>query len=181
MRKLRTGDVMTVNIDRLSIGGRGVTRHEGLVIFVPDSAPGDILEIKLSFVKKNFAEGRIERILTPSLERIQPPCPVAGVCGGCSWQHISYAEQLKQKHALVIEALRKFSGHFDPLKPELLIEKVSAVVPSPSEFRYRNRIQLHHAPGVRGAHLGFYKRGTRQIVDITSSSAKGQLAASSYF
>lgn len=150
------GDRLTVEIASLAVGGRGVARYQGLVIFVGDAAPGDVVEIELTKVKTNFAEARIVKVVTASLHRRVPPCPVAGVCGGCSWQHVDYGEQLRQKHALVVQNLRKMSGY------ELDEGLVEPVVPSPDEFRYRNRIQLHHS----GPRMGFFKRGSHDIVDI---------------
>ena len=81
--KLKPGDKLTVHIDRLAIGGRGVARHEGLVIFVSDTAPDEDVEIQLTFVKKNFAEAKLLSIVKASPHRRKPPCPVAGICGGC--------------------------------------------------------------------------------------------------
>lgn len=156
----KPGQRLSVQIDRLSVGGRGVARHEGLVIFVPDTAPDESVEIELEKVRKNFAEGRLIRVLRASPHRRVAPCPVAGICGGCSWQHVEYEEQLRQKHQLVSEALRRMSGF--GIGPET----VSAVVPSPDEFRYRNRIQLQHEPREGGARMGFFKRGSNQIVAI---------------
>lgn len=154
---LKSGDTIRVHIDRLSTGGRGVARHEGLVVFVPDTAPDEDVEVQLTFVKKNFAEAKLKTILHPSPFRVAPPCPVAGVCGGCSWQHVAYSEQLNQKREIVRDALRKFSG-FDMSDPDFVRE----VVASPRTFRYRNRIQLHSD----GKHLGFHRRGSHQIIDI---------------
>lgn len=156
------GDRIRVWIEKLSIGGRGIARHEGLVIFVPDTGPEEMVEVELTAVKKNFAEGRVLRLLSSSPHRVQPPCSVAGICGGCSWQHVTYTEQLRQKREFVREALRKFSG-FDVTGSDLNGSSlVGEVVPSPFEFRYRNRIQLHHA----GGRLGFHRRGSHHIVDI---------------
>jgi 23S rRNA (uracil1939-C5)-methyltransferase len=108
-------------------------------------------------VKKNFAEARLINVLTPSASRVTPPCAVAGVCGGCNWQHVSYDEQLRQKRELVRESLRKFSG-FDVSQ----LESVQAVIASPKPLRYRNRVQFHHA----GAELGYYRRGSHRLVSI---------------
>lgn len=155
-KTFRRGDRLNVHVDRLSVGGRGVARHQGLVIFIDLAAPDEDVEIELSNVKKNFAEARLIRVIKTSPHRVTPPCPVAGVCGGCNWQQVSYPEQLKQKRALVIESLRKFSGF------ALSEQQVAEVVASPNEFRYRNRIQLHHS----GPRAGFHKRGSHEIVDI---------------
>jgi 23S rRNA (uracil1939-C5)-methyltransferase len=156
MKTFKSGDRFEVHIDRLSVGGRGVARHEGLVVFVADTAPGEAVEVELALVKKNFAEARLVRIVTPSLSRITPPCPVAGICGGCNWQHVAYDEQLRQKKSLVEESLKTFSGF------QTDDQTVSDVVASPSPFRYRNRIQLHYS----GPRMGFFKRASHEIVDI---------------
>lgn len=153
----KRGQKISLRIDRLSIGGRGVGRHDNLVIFVPDTAPDELVEVELTQVKKSFAEARLIRVLKPSPSRVEPPCPVAGICGGCNWQHISYEEQLRQKRQLVFEALRKFSGHLLPS-----VEAIEPVIPSPKPLRYRNRIQVHYS----GSQFGFHKRGSHDIVDI---------------
>ncbi|MES2964791.1 MAG: class I SAM-dependent RNA methyltransferase [Bdellovibrionota bacterium] len=167
--KLRRGEKIELVIDRLSVGGRGVARHEGVVIFVPNAAPGDRLMVELSQVKKSFAEAEIVRILEPSLHRVTPPCPVAGVCGGCTWQHVEYPEQLRQKQGLVRESLRKFSG-FDVSAED----SVQPTVPSPKPFRYRNRVQLHFDRG----RLGFFRKGSRELVDITDCPITDEAIAS---
>lgn len=148
---------MKLHIDRLSVGGRGVGRADELVIFVPDVCAGEEVEVEITNVKKNFAEARLLQVLTASPNRVVPPCPVAGVCGGCNWQHLSYPEQLLAKRELVRESLRKFSG-FDVSAEG----RVQPVIPSPRPLRYRNRIQLHHAPGA----IGYYKRGSHSLVSI---------------
>ncbi len=169
------GDRLTIEIESLAVGGRGVARHSSqngrLVIFVNDVTPQDVVEVELTKVKKNFAEARLVKVLHPSPFRRLPECSVAGVCGGCSWQHVEYAEQLRQKRVIVEQALRRMSGF------NLDEGFVEPVVPSPREFRYRNRIQLQHQPGTKDhkqspataskkAEMGFFKRGSHQIVDI---------------
>lgn len=167
--KPNRGDKITIHIDRLSVGGRGVGRAGELVIFVPDVAPDEDVEIEIVAIKKNFAEGRLLTVLKASAARIQPPCPVAGVCGGCNWQHVSYVEQLLQKRSLVRESLRKFSG-FDVSQDSL----VHPVVASPKPLRYRNRVQFHHANG----ELGYFRRNSHQLVSIDDCPiAETQIAA----
>jgi 23S rRNA (uracil1939-C5)-methyltransferase len=152
---LRTGTRFIFKIDRFSVGGRGVGRHEGLVVFVPDVAPLETVEVELTKVKKNFAEARLIKVIEPSEHRIKPSCPHAGVCGGCAWMHLTYSEQLISKRSLVAEALLKFSGYN-------YNSEVDATVPSPNQFRYRNRIQVH----VQDGQVGFHRRGSNQIVNI---------------
>ena len=156
---MQRGDVVTLRIDRLSYnGGRGVGRYEGVVVFVPETAPNEFVEVKITAVKKNFAEAELIKILEPSPSRRMPPCPVAGVCGGCSWQHIVYPEQLRQKEAILrhalARALREKGGEHS--------QYGLTIRPAPSEFRYRNRIQIH----VEGARFGFYAKRSRELVSI---------------
>jgi len=156
-RPFQRGDRIALHIDRLATGGRGVGRFQGMVVFVSGVAPLEDVEVEITFIKKNFAEAKLLRILVASEFRITPPCPVAGKCGGCSWQHVTYAEQLRQKKSQVIEALRKFSGYALEAIPQ-----VAETQPSPLEFRYRNRIQLHN----QGSRMGFHQRDSHSIVDI---------------
>lgn len=155
--RLGPKDIIEITIDRLSVGGRGVGRTSGLVVFVTGAAPGETLEVELTSVKKNFAEAKLKRIVRASPHRIEAPCPVFGICGGCTWQHVSYEEQLRQKREIVRSSLAKFSG-FDVSAED----SVEPTVASPNEFRYRNRIQLHRGNG----RVGFTKRGSHDIVDI---------------
>ena len=155
--KPRIGERLQLKIDRLAVGGRGVGRSGALVIFVPDVAPNETVEVEITLVKKNYAEARLVAVVTASPSRMEPPCPVAGVCGGCNWQHIAYHEQLLQKRELVRESLRKFSG-FDVSSDAL----VQPVIASPRPLRYRNRIQLHHS----GKEIGYFRRGSHALVAI---------------
>jgi 23S rRNA (uracil1939-C5)-methyltransferase len=147
-------DQIELSIERLSAGGRGVGRFEGAVVFVPNTAPADRVLVCISHLHKNFADAELIQVVEPSPMRVIPPCPVADICGGCTWQHVRYDEQLKQKQSIVQEALRKFSGFQD--------FTVLPTLPSPKELRYRNRIQIH----AQGGKLGFHKRASHDIVNI---------------
>ena len=142
-----------VTIEKLAIGGAGVARHDGLVIFVPDAAPGDELLIEVTMKKKNFAEARIVQILKPGPSRRTPPCPIADRCGGCNLQHITEGEQRAQKQLMVQETLSKFLRGVD--LPFLPIKE------SPLSFRYRNRIQPKYYRG----RFGFFTRRSHEIVE----------------
>ncbi|MEK2689351.1 class I SAM-dependent RNA methyltransferase [Bdellovibrio sp. GT3] len=143
-----------VKIEKMAIGGAGIARHDGLVIFVPLAAPDDELLVEITTAKKNFAEARIVEILKPGPSRRTPPCPVANVCGGCNWQHLTEQEQQKQKEALVLETIRKFN-------PDLNFEYLP-LQPSPRSLRYRNRIQ----PKFQNGRFGFFARNSHEIVEI---------------
>lgn len=118
----------------MTVGGAGLGRHNGLVVFVDYAAPGDLLEIEITEQKSNFSFGRILTILEAGPNRISAPCPYFTLCGGCSWQHLSAPEQLKQKHSLIEDSLREIQkSHNFEIRP---------IQPSPRDFFYRNRVQL---------------------------------------
>lgn len=149
------GQTVQLNIEKLTFsGGRGLARKEGLVFFVPETAPGDLVEAKIVKLKKNLAEAELLQILQPSPHRIPPECPVARTCGGCCWQHVDYPTQLKQKKEIVENALKKLSAGQS--------FKILDVVPSPKQFRYRNRIQVHKLK----KEIGFLKPKTHSLVPI---------------
>lgn len=146
----KNSPTLNLTIDRLSFnGGRGVARYEGVVVFVPDTVPGDLIEARITSKKKNFWEAEIVKLVRPSPSRQAPPCPVAERCGGCSWQQVSYSEQLRQKQNIVEFALRMS-------KPRELRQ----IIPSPKEFRYRNRIQVH----VKHGEVGFLGKRSHNLV-----------------
>lgn len=143
-----------VQIQNLAVGGAGIARHDGMVIFVPMAAPGDRLLVRLTKKKKNYAEAEIVEILSPGPSRREPPCPVANTCGGCNWQHISEDEQRRQKQDIVEQTLRKFLRGLD--------FQMLPIVSSPQSLRYRNRIQ----PKAYKDFFGFFGRQSHRIVDI---------------
>ncbi len=94
-----------LQIDKLAYGGAGFGRLDGKACFVPFTAPGDLVEIRVQKNKSSYTEGVVEEILSPSSHRISPPCPVFGSCGGCNWQHVSYEEQCRQKENIFADTL----------------------------------------------------------------------------
>ncbi len=155
-----SGDVITLRMERLSYnGGRGIGRFEGLVVFVAETAPDELIEAKVTAVKKNFAEAELIRVLEPSTARRLPPCPVFSRCGGCCWQHITYPEQLNQKEAFLRHSLTRALRTRVGDVTNITVQMVAA----PDEFRYRNRVQVH----IEGEQFGFYAKRSRELVPIT--------------
>jgi 23S rRNA (uracil1939-C5)-methyltransferase len=134
--------IIELRIDGIAAGGDGVGRAEGLVVFVPRSAPGDLARVRIE-ASKRFARGCLEEVLEPSPERVTPPCPhyVEDRCGGCQLQHIRYEAQLEAKTRIIADALRR-------------IGKRSATVPdirrSDREWRYRTKLTLTMRRGPEG-------------------------------
>lgn len=148
-----------LTIDRLSYGPDGIGRldgeEHGKVVFVPAAVPGDDLEIALTEEKKRYASGRIVTVRQPSAARRVPPCPHLPDCGGCPWQQVDYAEQLRAKEEAVRESLRRIGGVSEPA--------LLPIVPSPQEWRYRHRIRLRTEPEGR---LGFYRADSHTLVEL---------------
>ena len=76
-------DLQRLTIEKLVPGGDGMARHEGRVVFVPGTLPGEEVSVKFGERKKDFARATVVEIIKASPDRIPPPCPVAGTCGGC--------------------------------------------------------------------------------------------------
>ena len=113
---LAVGDKLFLTITDIAFGGEGVARIEDFVIFVPFVGPGEEAEAEITEIKKRFARAKLLRVLKPSHERVLPPCPYFGDCGGCQYQHLVYASQLKLKHKQVADIFHRLGG----LNPDLV-------------------------------------------------------------
>lgn len=120
---LAPGSKVSVTIADIAFGGEGVARLEEFVIFVPFVMVGEEVEVEITEVKKRFARGKLIRVISPSPERVTPLCPYFGDCGGCQYQHIDYAAQLRIKHKQIVDLfvrIGKFSeALIDPVVPAL--------------------------------------------------------------
>lgn len=121
-------------IESLAFGGKGILRHEGQVVFVPYTAPGDRITCRVTHQAKSYSEAKMISLETPGAQRTDPRCPYFGTCGGCQLQHLNYAEQLYYKRKSVIDALQRI-GKLDHIK-------VDAVVPAETRWAYRRHITL---------------------------------------
>jgi 23S rRNA (uracil1939-C5)-methyltransferase len=145
--------ILTLIIVDLSRGGAGVGKEDGgRAVFVPFTAPGDVVSVELGEEKKNYAQARLIEILEPSPIRQKPPCPVFGRCGGCQWQHIPYDFQWKTKVNGVHQVLKRAALEVAQIE-ELPAEQI---------WEYRNRVQMRGEGGT----LGFYQQGTNQIIPV---------------
>jgi len=126
--------VMSVAIESIAAGGDGVGRNEGLVVFVPRTAPGDIVTAQVAG-KGHFARGSLRSVVTPSAQRVDPPCPhyTRDRCGGCQVQHMSYESQLAAKQRIIRDSVQRIGKRIIDL-PD--------ISPSPEEWRYRTKLTL---------------------------------------
>lgn len=151
----KLGEIVEITIESLAyFGGRGVGRLQGVVIFVPGVAPEDRWRVRITAVKSRFLEAEAVELLQAGAARREPPCPVAGRCGGCSWQHVQYRVQIEQKEKILRDALRKIA------KTQSLNWR--PFIPAPEEFHYRNRIQIQ----VREGRRGFFAARSRDLVEF---------------
>ena len=123
-----------LSLTGLAAKGMAVGRTStGAVVFVKDAVPGDIAMVHIYKKRKNYFEGRLEKLISPSPDRVSPKCSHFGICGGCQWQHLSYVSQLKHKQEEVHQNFVKI-GSFD-------FPKLEKIVPSKSQFNYRNKME----------------------------------------
>ncbi|MBL7544684.1 MAG: class I SAM-dependent RNA methyltransferase [Bdellovibrionaceae bacterium] len=151
----KVGDIFEVTIDKMANRGKGLGRINEQVVFVPYSAPQDVLKVQATKISKNFIDAEIIEILRPSSMRTQAPCPYFTDCGGCHFQHIHYPQQVQLKDQLVKETLLRALGNPENVN---LLDPIA----SPSEWHYRNRIQVH----VQNDQIGFHKRNSHSIIPI---------------
>ena len=129
-----TREHLTLALTAIAPGGEAIGLHDGLVVFVTGGLPGEVVEVELNERRRNFARGRVVRVLQAAPERVVPPCPLFGRCGGCTWQHIAYAAQVLFKTEIVREQLARIG--------KLSGVEVRPCVPSAQAYGYRSRARL---------------------------------------
>ena len=131
---IKKGQIIDVEIKDLAFGGRGVTRVNGMAIFVDQVAPMDHARIRIIRKRRNYAEAILLELLNPSPFRVTPPCPYSGVCGGCKWQFLDYDKQLEYKQQHVADAMIRI-GEIENIN-------VQPTMPSNGIFHYRNKMEF---------------------------------------
>jgi 23S rRNA (uracil1939-C5)-methyltransferase len=152
-----------VRIDTMTFGGAGLGRVDGKVCFVPFTAVGDLVRVSIVTEKKSYLEGVILENLEPSPQRISPPCPVFGECGGCCWQHLPYDIQAKTKEDLFAEILMRAT--------RIERGKVLPILTAPVPYGYRTRVQFKVKYVAGTLSMGFFRKGTHQVIDIPCGCA----------
>lgn len=149
-----------LRISDVAFGGEGVARLDDFVVFLPFTAPGEIVEAELVEVKKRFGRARLLRVIEQAPERVEPLCPYFGQCGGCQYQHLGYPAQLQLKRKQVCDLFQRIGG----LDPHL----VAPIIPCPEPYGYRNRIMVRTQwdKPRQCLNLGFLRADNRLVVDI---------------
>lgn len=150
------GDQLELRIERIVPNGFGIGFAEKLTVFTPLTAPGDVVCVKITQLKKKIAFAEIIELLEASADRVEAPCRYFGSCGGCDFQQMTYAAQLEAKAAIVRDCLKRIA--------QIDWRDEITVVGSPHEFGYRSRAQWHADP--RSKKLGYRKRNSHEVIDI---------------
>lgn len=151
------GDQAQLKVHDLNHDGDGVARaDDGRVVFVPGALLGDTVLVRVTALKKRHATAELLAVKRPGAGRIEPPCPVAGECGGCAIQALAYPEQLAWKERRVRDALARLAGLSAPVHP---------IIGMQSPFRYRNKAQypIRRTPSGEVV-AGFYRKGSHDVV-----------------
>ena len=158
---MQKNETVILTIEDMSTNGEGIGKAEGYPLFVKDTVIGDVAEVKVTKAMKNYGFGRLMKILTPSVHRIEAPCPVARQCGGCQLQAMRYEEQLAFKNRKVKNNLMRIGG----IPEELLDEVMEPICGMEEPFRYRNKAQFPVGKDKDGKVIsGFYAGRTHQII-----------------
>lgn len=156
---MKVSDEVVVSIEKLSNLGFGIAKHEGLVVFVENSCPGDKLKVKITKLNKNWANAQIVEILEKSPHRVEPPCAMQNICGGCQLQFIDYDYQLQLKKEIIEDAMKTIGG---------LDIEVKDPIASPENLHYRHKVQypITQTKVSKRILAGYYKPKSHEIINI---------------
>jgi 23S rRNA (uracil1939-C5)-methyltransferase len=144
-----------LNLTDMAYEGHAIGRNDEEVVFVEYGLPGEDVEVELYKRQADFANGRVVEVYQASPDRIEPPCPYFGFCGGCHWQHVTYERQLELKQHVVKEQLRRI-GKFET-------QPVLPTVPAEDPWHYRNHVRLSAG---RHGDIGFVRRASHRFLPI---------------
>ncbi|WP_312200809.1 23S rRNA (uracil(1939)-C(5))-methyltransferase RlmD [Anaerospora hongkongensis] len=151
------GSRYTVEIIGLGHSGEGVGRFQDFTIFVPQALPGEVVEVQVSEVKKNYAKAKLTGVKQASAERVEPLCSVYQNCGGCQLQHLSYAGQLNAKRQQVVDAVTRIGKLADVV--------VHPTMGAANPWYYRNKMQFPVGKAGGKVAVGCYSQGTHAIIN----------------
>lgn len=150
--------VCRAEITDISSDGNGVCRIDGMAVFVPMTAVGDVIDVKIVKVQKSFAFGIIDSIITPSPDRITDSCPVYKTCGGCQLRHISYEAECRMKQSVVENSFRRIGG---------IEAEYDSFIAADTCSRYRNKAQFPVANVGGRAVCGFFAPRSHRLIPVT--------------
>lgn len=166
---MQKNDIIDLEITGMTSEGYGVGRADGMAVFVPLGAVGDVLRVRIVKVKKTYCYGKIEEISVPSPDRIAPDCPVFGRCGGCDFRHITYEAELAAKDDFIRGAFTRIGG----FSPEFL-----PIIGNGGQCAYRNKTQYPVRRGKNGETLcGFFAERSHRVTECGNCQLEQELFA----
>lgn len=150
-------DIVKVECIDLNYDGLGVCKVDGFPIFVDRMLVGEVGEVKITKLSKNYGNGELIKLITTSTDRVKPICPIFDVCGGCEIMHLSYVAQLEFKRKAANETLKRLG------KVNFEVKKI---VGMEDPYYYRNKVQIPYQMRKGKVICGFYKRGTHEIASF---------------
>lgn len=165
--EMKKNDIFTVTCTGYTDDGAGVTRIDGVVIFVPGLIVGEEAEIGITKMKNNYGYGRVVKILKPSEHRIEPVCSVFRPCGGCQLQHMDDYAQREFKMEKVKACFRKNAG--------MEIEPLPILKEEPY-WNYRNKVQIPVQLNKGKVEMGFYQNHTNRVVCYDTCHVQTELS-----
>lgn len=162
---MKITDTFLSEIIDTGMNGEGVCKVDGIPVFVPYAAKGDLCKIKISKVNKNYAAADLVKIVRPSDDRVGAPCPAYGSCGGCCLQHISFDAENAYKKQYLSSILHKSGIDAD-------VRDTVSVRP----YHYRNKLQMPFFETDGQIAVGFYKRGTHDGIPLFDCMLHGEWA-----
>ncbi|MEG2037212.1 MAG: 23S rRNA (uracil(1939)-C(5))-methyltransferase RlmD, partial [Ruthenibacterium sp.] len=162
---IEKNDNCRVTITGYSSEGMGITRIDGIVVFVKNALAGEVCDVQILKTLKNCAYARIVEVVTPSAHRREPDCPNYGRCGGCDFRHMDYAEECSAKQERVQNALQRIGGC--ELEPEPFCGAGETT-------HYRNKCQF---PISVSGNIGFYRARTHEVIPMTDCLIQSPVAA----
>lgn len=123
-----------IKIEKIAAEGKSIAYIDDKVLFVPNTVPGDIVDVQVTRKRKSFLEGFVTQIRQMSDLRIQPECPHFGTCGGCKWQNLPYEKQLEFKQQEIIDNLQRIG--------KVKLQNIQPIIGSEKRLYYRNKLEF---------------------------------------
>ena len=151
-----------VVVEKLVHGGSGLARlASGQPVFIPGVLPNEKVVVNIRKRRKGVLEAGLVSVITPSPDRIKPPCDGEKQCTGATWPHISYPAQLRFKQEILLDTLRKIGG----MEPKQCLP----ILPSPSTDHYRLRTQFTVRGSGQGQRIGFFRQGSYDLIEVENA------------
>ena len=159
---MEKNQIVTIEIEDIGNDGEGIGKVDGYTLFVKGAVVGDVAKVKVLKAKKTYGYAKIEELFTSSSDRVEPKCAVAGKCGGCQLQHLSYERQLAYKEDKVKNCLQRIGG----MAVEEIEQVIEPIIGMETPFYYRNKAQYPVGMDKQGNPImGFYAGHSHNIIE----------------